>query len=201
MYKLTYSPASPYVRKVMLAAYSIKINHEIDLVSSENKFFQDFKSKNPLSKIPILMTPNGDYLFDSRVIIDYFNRLEGSLIPLEGKERDIVMTKCALTEGIIDAALLFVYSNRYAGDSKPSKIWQELQISKIKHSLMSLNLNVSNWEILSKVNASHIGLIVALDYLNFRNIFNWEKDMKHLLEWHEKSKLVVPGYVETLPKD
>ena len=111
MYKLTYSPASPYVRKVMLAAYSIKINHEIDLVSSENKFFQDFKSKNPLSKIPILMKPNGDYLFDSRVIIDYFNRLEGSLIPIEGKERDIVMTKCALTEGIIDAALLYVYSN------------------------------------------------------------------------------------------
>ena len=50
MYKLTYSPASPYVRKVMLAAYSIKINHEIDLVSSENKFFQDFKSKNPTER-------------------------------------------------------------------------------------------------------------------------------------------------------
>ena len=173
MYKLTFSPVSPYVRKVRLASYLIKINHEIDLVSSENKFFNDLKSNNPLSKIPILMKPDGNCLFDSRVIIDYFNRLKGLLIPEKEIERDIVLTRCALTEGIIDAALLYVYSNRYTGDVKPSKIWQELQIGKIKNSISFLNRDISNWNLSTKVNASHIGLIVALDYLNFRNVFNF----------------------------
>ena len=129
MYQLTFSPISPYVRKVRLASCLIGISEEIELVNPQNNIFQVIKSKNPLAKIPVLIKKNGDYLFDSRVIIDFFNRQKGILIP--EKERDLVLTRCALSEGIIDAALLFVYSNRYAGDSKPSKIWQELQISKI----------------------------------------------------------------------
>ena len=201
MYRLTFSSASPYVRKVRLASYLVKINHQIELVSAENKFFEDIKSNNPLGKIPVLMKPNGDCLFDSRVIIDYFNRLNGCLVPVKDKEREHVLTRCALTEGIIDAALLFVYSNRYAGDSKPSKMWQDLQIGKIKNSLLFINEDISNWDLLSKINASHIGLIVALDYLTFRNVYNWEKGMKNLLDWHSKTKLELPGYVDTFPKD
>ena len=147
------------------------------------------------------MKPNGHCLFDSRVIIDYFNRLKSSLIPEEDIKRDIVLTRCALAEGIIDAALLYVYSNRYAGGSEPSKIWQDLQIDKIKNSISFLNGDISNWNLSNKPNASHIGLMVALDYLNFRNVFNWQKDMKNLLDWHKKTKLLLPGYDETFPKD
>ena len=128
MYRLTFSSASPYVRKVRLAAYLVKINDQIELVSAENKSFEDIKSNNPLGKIPVLMKPNGDCLFDSRVIIDYFNRLQGCLVPEKDKDRELVLTRCAMTEGIIDAALLFVYSNRYAGDSKDPKVYQKWKL-------------------------------------------------------------------------
>ena len=147
-------------------------NNRTMLVVHHPILVQEIKSKNPLAKIPVLIKENGDYLFDSRVIIDFFNRKKGLLIP--EKERDLVLTSCALSEGMIDAGLLFVYSTRYAGDKEPSKVWQELQLSKIKNSLTFLNKDISNWNFQKKMNASHIGLIVALDYLDLK----WEKELR-----------------------
>ena len=199
MYKLTFSPISPYVRKVRLASYLVGISDQIDLVNGQSDIFEEIKSKNPLAKIPVLIKENGDYLFDSRVIIDFFNRKKSILIP--EKERDLVLTRCALSEGIIDAALLFVYSTRYAGGKDPSKVWQELQLGKIKNSLNFLNQNISNWKYQNNLNASHIGLIVALDYLTFRKIFQWQNNLNNLIDWHENIKKELPGYIETFPKD
>ena len=199
MYKLTFSPISPYVRKVRLASYLVGISDQIDLVNGQSDIFEEIKSKNPLAKIPVLIKENGDYLFDSRVIIDFFNRKKSILIP--EKERDLVLTRCALSEGIIDAALLFVYSTRYAGGKDPSKVWQELQLGKIKNSLNFLNQNISNWKYQNNLNASHIGLIVALDYLTFRKIFQWQNNLNNLIDWHENIKKELPGYIETFQKD
>lgn len=199
MYKLTFSPISPYVRKVRLASYLVGISDQIDLVNAQSDIFEEIKSKNPLAKIPVLIKENGDYLFDSRVIIDFFNRKKSILIP--EKERDLVLTRCALSEGIIDAALLFVYSTRYAGGKDPSKVWQELQLGKIKNSLNFLNQDISNWKCQNNLNASHIGLIVALDYLTFRKIFQWQNNLNNLIDWHENIKKELPGYIETFPKD
>ena len=142
MYKLTFSPISPYVRKVRLASYLVGISDQIALVNAQSDIFEEIKSKNPLAKIPVLIKENGDYLFDSRVIIDFFNRKKSILIP--EKERDLVLTRCSLSEGIIDAALLFVYSIRYAGGKEPSEVWQQLQLNKIKTSLTFLNKNISS---------------------------------------------------------
>ena len=199
MYKLTFSPISPYVRKVRLASYLVGISDQIDLVNAQSDIFEEIKSKNPLAKIPVLIKENRDYLFDSRVIIDFFNRKKSILIP--EKERDLVLTRCALSEGIIDAALLFVYSTRYAGGKDPSKVWQELQLGKIKNSLNFLNQDISNWKCQNNLNASHVGLIVALDYLTFRKIFQWQNNLNNLIDWHENIKKELPGYIETFPKD
>ena len=199
MYQLTFSPVSPYVRKVRLASYLSEITDQIDLVSPKSKVFEEIKSKNPLAKIPVLIKENGDYLFDSRVIIDFFNRQNGLLIPEQ--ERDLILTRSALSEGIMDAALLFVYSSRYSGGKEPSKVWQELQLSKIKNSLTFFNRDILNWNFQTKFNVSHIGLIVALDYLDFRNVFQWKNDLKNLLDWHGKIKDELPGYIDTFPKD
>ena len=43
-------------------------------MNAQSDIFEEIKSKNPLAKIPVLIKENGDYLFDSRVIIDFFNR-------------------------------------------------------------------------------------------------------------------------------
>ena len=200
MYKLTYSPASPYVRKVRLSVYLCGLNDQIELLNPDHEIHIKMKSNNPLGKIPVLMTPNNQYVFDSRVIIELLNDVSGKLYPSDDNKK-IVLTNAALAEGLIDASLLYVYSIRYAGDQKPSEVWQNFQLTKIENTLDYLDKNVLNNFDPSNIFISHIGLIVALDYLNFRKICDWKMKTKNLDSWHKKVSDSLPGYQETFPKD
>ena len=200
MYKLTYSPTSPYVRKVRLAGYLCGLNDQIELLNPDHEIHIKMKSNNPLGKIPVLMTPNNQYVFDSRVIIELLNDVSGKLYPTDDNKK-IVLTNAALAEGLIDASLLYVYSIRYAGNQKPSEVWQNFQLTKIENTLDYLDKNVFNKFDPSNLFISHLGLIVALDYLNFRKIYDWKINSKNLDVWHKKVKGLLPGYKETFPKD
>ena len=200
MYKLTYSPASPYVRKVRLAGYLSGLNDQIELLNPDHEIHIKMKSNNPLGKIPVLMTPNNQYVFDSRVIIELLNDVSGKLYPTDDNKK-IVLTNAALAEGLIDASLLYVYSIRYAGNRKPSEVWQNFQLTKIENTLDYLDKNVFNNFEPSNLFISHIGLMVALDYLNFRKICDWKMKTKNLDSWHKKVSISLPGYQETFPKD
>ena len=200
MYKLTYSPASPYVRKVRLAGYLSGLNDQIELLNPDHETHIKMKSKNSLGKIPVLMTPNNQYIFDSRVIVELLNDTSGKLYPNDDNKK-IILTNAALAEGLVDASLLYVYSIRYAGDQKPSEVWQKLQLTKIENTIDYLDANVLNDFNSSNLFISHIGLIVALDYLNFRKIYDWELKTKNLDAWHKQVSASLPGYKETYPKD
>ena len=200
MYKLTYSPASPYVRKVRLAGYLSGLNDQIELLNPNHEIHIKMKSNNPLGKIPVLMPPNNQYVFDSRVIIELLNDVSGKLYPTDDNKK-IVLTNAALAEGLIDASLLYVYSIRYAGDQKPSEVWQNFQLTKIENTLDYLDKNVLNNFNPSNLFISHIGLIVALDYLNFRKICDWKMKTKNLDSWHKIVSDSLPGYQETFPID
>ena len=153
-----------------------------------------------MGKIPVLMTPNNQYIFDSRVIVELLNDTSGKLYPNDDNKK-IILTNAALAEGLIDASLLYVYSIRYAGDQKPSEVWQKLQLTKIENTIDYLDTNVLNDFNPSNLFISHIGLIVALDYLNFRKIYDWELKTKNLDAWHKQVSASLPGYKETYPKD
>ena len=90
MLKLTFSPASPYVRKALLSAYRAGIQDDIELVDAGTVSDKLLRSKNPLGKIPVLQKDDGDFLFDSRVIVEHLNILGGGLIPEYGAERDVI---------------------------------------------------------------------------------------------------------------
>ena len=200
MYKLTFSPASPYVRKVLLSAYRAGIEKQIELVTPDSQDDSLLRSQNPLGKIPVLQKPDGSFLFDSRVIIDYFNRLGGGLIPMDGPERDIVLSRSAMAEGLIDASLLVVYSDRYSGGEVPSKVWLELQLGKIDTTLDFLEKDILNWSNPSGFDAANIGLGSALAYMSFRNVREWKTDRPKLQKWFDNVASNLPGFPETIPK-
>jgi glutathione S-transferase len=101
MYKLSFSPASPYVRKVRMAAFKAGMDKKLELITANTQDEKDdIRNLNPLGKIPIVTKPDGSSLFDSRVIIDHFNRVGGGLIPDNGDDRDTVLTRAALVEGL-----------------------------------------------------------------------------------------------------
>ena len=183
-----------------MAAFAAGLDARIELVTEDNKDENELiRSQNPLGKIPILKKPDGDCLFDSRVIIDHFNREGGGLIPKSGKQRDIILTRSALAEGLIDASLLVVYSQRYAGGETPSKTWLDLQIGKIDSTLDFLETDLVNWSSPSGFNAANIGLGVALGYLTFRNVRDWNTKRPFLKKWYNNVALKLPGFNDTVP--
>ena len=200
MFKLTFSPASPYVRKVILSAYRAGIQDELELVEAGSESDSLLRSQNPLGKIPVLQKPDGDFLFDSRVIVEHISKLGGGLIPENGSEKDLVLTRSALAEGLTDASLLVVYSERYSGGETPSKLWLDLQLGKINRTLDFLETDIINWSNPVGFDAANIALATALDYMSFRNVSNWRINRSKISQWFDVVSLKLPGFAKTAPK-
>ncbi len=200
MYKLSFSPASPYVRKVRMAAFKAGMDKKLELTTANTQDEKDdIRNLNPLGKIPIVTKPDGSSLFDSRVIIDHFNRVGGGLIPDNGDDRDTVLTRAALVEGLIDASLLIVYSDRYAGGETPSKVWADLQKGKIDRTLDFLENDLTNWTNPIGFDLANIGLVTALGYLTFREVRDWKTNRPKIQEWYQNIGSNLPGFDETKP--
>jgi glutathione S-transferase len=200
MYKLSFSPASPYVRKVRMAAFKAGMDKKLELITANTQDEKDdIRNLNPLGKIPIVTKPDGSSLFDSRVIIDHFNRVGGGLIPDNGDDRDTVLTRAALVEGLIDASLLIVYSDRYAGGETPSKVWADLQKGKIDRTLDFLENDLTNWTNPIGFDLANIGLVTALGYLTFREVRDWKTNRPKIQEWYQNIGSNLPGFDETKP--
>ena len=200
MFKLTFSPASPYVRKVILSAYRAGIQDELELVEAGSESDSLLRSQNPLGKIPVLQKPDGDFLFDSRVIVEHISKLGGGLIPENGSEKDLILTRSALAEGLTDASLLVVYSERYSGGETPSKLWLDLQLGKINRTLDFLETDIINWANPVGFDAANIALATALDYMSFRNVTNWRIKRSKISQWFDVVSLKLPGFAKTTPK-
>ena len=200
MFKLTFSPASPYVRKVILSAYRAGIQDELELVEAGSESDSLLRSQNPLGKIPVLQKPDGDFLFDSRVIVEHISKLGGGLIPENGSEKELILTRSALAEGLTDASLLVVYSERYSGDETPSKLWLDLQLGKINRTLDFLETDIINWSNPVGFDAANIALATALDYMSFRNVTNWRINRSKISQWFDVVSLKLPGFAKTTPK-
>ena len=200
MFKLTFSPASPYVRKVILSAYRAGIQDELELVEAGSESDTLLRSQNPLGKIPVLQKPDGDFLFDSRVIVEHISKLGGGLIPENGSEKELILTRSALAEGLTDASLLVVYSERYSGGETPSKLWLDLQLGKIDRTLDFLETNIINWSNPVGFDAANISLATALDYISFRSVRDWRLNRPKISQWFDIVSLKLPGFVNTAPK-
>ncbi|MFA6205112.1 MAG: glutathione S-transferase N-terminal domain-containing protein, partial [Methylocystis sp.] len=109
---LRYSPASPYARKIRIAAELLGLSERIEIAAADAADPADsLRLQNPLGKIPTLVLEDGSALYDSRVIAEYLDHLAGGgrIIPTEPTARFAALRLQALGDGINDAALLIRY--------------------------------------------------------------------------------------------
>ena len=101
--KLTFSPASPFARKVRIAAIELGLIDKIELVPAAvapGTANEEYQRISPLKKLPVLILGNGDVILDSYVIVEYLNELAGgSLIPDYGPTRWKVKSDHSLHAG------------------------------------------------------------------------------------------------------
>lgn len=112
MMKLHWSPRSPFVRKVMVAAHELGLAERIEMlrtVVAMVKPARELLPENPLGKIPTLVLPDGTILYDSLVIIEYLDSLAGGgrLIPTDGRARFTELRRHALADGFLDMLILW----------------------------------------------------------------------------------------------
>ena len=89
--KLYYTPTSPFVRKVLIAAHEVDLADRIEttlLRPSPMTPSPELSQQNPLSKIPALILDDGRALYDSAVICEYLSSIGARpLFPERGDAR------------------------------------------------------------------------------------------------------------------
>ena len=195
------SPSSPFGRKVKIAGHVLGLCDElvevpINTLDPESGICD----VNPLGKIPAL-EDNGSTLYDSRVILEYLDHKAGGgkIIPAAGSVRFDVLRRAALTDGILDAAVLVVYETRMRPEDKYVDTYVARQREKIVRGLKGVVATTASYRSGAMPDVGEIGLACVLDYLDFRQQVNWRDHSPNLAGWLDDFTAVVPGYEGSRP--
>lgn len=202
MMTLLSHPFSPYGRKVKIAVALKGLRERIETVTVDTNPLEnpEITRANPLAKIPALIIDGNTALFDSHVICEYLDSLAPApvLFPKGGVERMRTLTLAALSDGILDAALLLVYEKRFRPEEKWHPPWQARQQGKIDRAIGFLEGNSPAWK--ETPDYGHLTLACALGYLDFRHEGKWRAGHPGLVAWLDRFAKAVPAFEETRPK-
>lgn len=168
--QLIYAAASPFARKVRVLAHETGLLARIELLDTTVlpiTLNEQVNARNPLGKIPVLLTDDGEALYDSRVICEYLDTLhDGPRLLPQDDARWSVLRLAALADGLMDAALLA----RYERSVRPAELqwpaWLDGQLGKVKRALTDLERQADSLH--GPVSLAQIGVACALGYLDFR---------------------------------
>jgi glutathione S-transferase len=199
--QLRSSPSSPFGRKVKMATYILGFDDQVTPVLTDTLDPNDSICEvNPLGKIPAL-EDNGTTYYDSRVIMEYLDAKAGGgkLIPASGAARYEALTRAALMDGILEAAILVIYERRMRPEDKYVESVVERQRGKIIRGLEAIAAENPSYSNGAMPDIGEIGLACVLDYLDFRKQVNWRDHAPNLASWLANFAAAVPGYEDSMP--
>ena len=184
--KLHWSPRSPFVRKVMIVAHERGLADRmvcVRTVAATSKPHAELMKDNPLSKIPSLVLDDGTVIYDSPVISEHLDALDGDpkLFPREPKARLDALRRQALGDGFLDLLVLLRDERMRA---QPSEA--HMASAAVRKAAVLKNLETDAPALASApFGIGHIAIGCALSYLDFRYADeDWRKDHPRLADWH-----------------
>jgi len=201
--KLFYAPQSPFARKVRAAAIELGLDSRLELEYAEvvpGRPNAAFESRNPLRKIPALLTDQGETIFDSTVICEYLDALAGGgiLIPRDPSRRWRVLTNHALAQGMCDSVILIRYETWLRPAESRWPVWLDEQWSKINSGLAWFNGNLE--ELSKPIDLAHLALGSLLGYVDFRwPDRGWRTQYPDVGAWFAELELR-PSFARTKPE-
>jgi glutathione S-transferase len=184
--RLHWSPRSPFVRKVMVAAHELGLAERIERQRSVVAMAAPnaaVMADNPLGKIPTLLLEDGTVLYDSLVICEYLDGLAGgpTLFPPAGPARWTELRRHALANGLLDVLILWRHE-RERGTPTPALL--DAFALKTHRVLDALEGEVA--EVAAAplgIGAITIGVLGG--YLDFRFAdLGWREGRPALAAWH-----------------
>jgi glutathione S-transferase len=194
--KLYYSPASPFVRKVVAVA----MHHGIELnrvPTNPHESPAELLADNPLSKVPCLVTDDGIALPDSPLICEYLDHMGGGekLLPDHGAPRWNVLRVVALADGIMDAAVA-----RRGASALPQDEGRQKSDARAKAAIDRALGVLEGEDAEAPLTLGAVGVVCALGYLDFRfGHEDWRGSHPRLAAWYEKH-MQMPIFAETAPR-
>ena len=188
--KLTFSPASPFARKVRIAAIETGLIDRIEFTTATvapGQANEEYSKITPLKKLPVLILDNGEVILDSYVIVEYLDELAGGgkLIPASGASRWKVKTDHSMLQGMLDSMLLC----RYEKMVRPEGLrWSDWHKDHWNRAWAGMARFENRHDVLSgPFNIAQIGLVCVLGYADFRFIeCGWRKAYPNLDAFHER---------------
>ncbi|MGE0745135.1 MAG: glutathione S-transferase family protein [Rhodospirillales bacterium] len=184
--KLRYSPSSPFVRKVVVAAMEMGLDARIERVATNPMKREDRQgSPNPLGKVPCLETDDGLVLYDSPVIIEYLDSLHGGqkLIPGSGDARWNALRRQALGDGIIENTVL-AFIETLRKPERRSEAWIAHNKAAAMRAVDALELEADT--LAGPADVGRLTLAVALDFIDQHNAdSDWRSTHPRLGAWFD----------------
>jgi glutathione S-transferase len=201
--KLIGSLTSPYVRKVRVVAAEKRIELPLQ-VESTAAADSPVNAFNPLGKVPVLVLEDGSTLFDSRVIVEFLDHASpiSRLIPADHRERIEVRRWEALSDGVVDAAVLArAETLRPMHERSPG--WTERQMGKVVRGLAELDRELGSkpWCAGNGYSLADVALGCALGWLEFRMPhLDWKQTHGNLAR-HFAKLSERPSFTESTPRE
>lgn len=185
--KLLYQTHSPYARKALVFAYeadvatALKVVHQETSPTAKNP---EVFASNPLGKVPVLLRPNGDAIFDSDVICAYLDTLHAGprLIPQEGEARWRALRLQAAAQGLCDAGIAL----RWETVRRPAELryapLRDGYTEKLRTTYEWLEKEIDGNE---PVHVGHIAVATALSWIAFRDLPDFRDGHPRLVEWFD----------------
>ncbi|HKH32706.1 MAG TPA: glutathione S-transferase family protein [Beijerinckiaceae bacterium] len=197
MLVLRSSGASPFVRKVRIAADLLGFTDRIRVVEADTlNPAPDLLGQNPLGKIPTLVLETGEALYDSRVILEYLDALAGGgkIIP-PGWSRFEALRLQALADGIMDSGVLQMYEIRWRPEEHRVQKWVDHQKAKVERALAIAEASHAKAGV--PLDVGSIALACALGYLDLRFEGRWRQSHPRLVAWLDDFAKRVPAFEKT----
>jgi glutathione S-transferase len=190
------SLTSPFGRKVQVAARHLGLIDRIELVPADTLDPNDpLRHDNPLGKMPVMILDDGRRIYDSRVILEHLDHVDGGgrILPVDWDARLACLTLQALGDGILDASLLVLYEE-CRPEAERSADWLERQRGRIRRGLAALDHAPPSLT----VDAGTITVACMLNQLDRRKPLEWRDRHQALLEWFFAFQEATPAFTATV---
>jgi glutathione S-transferase len=188
--KLTFSPASPFARKVRISAIELGLIDKIEFLPTTvvpGQANDEYSRINPLKKLPALILDNGEVIIDSYVIVEYLDELAGGgkLIPASGPNRWKVKSDHSLLQGMLDSMLLCRYERMVRPQGLQWQAWADDHWNRAWGGMARFDKQA---DVLSRpLDVVQIALTCVLGYADFRFAdCGWRKAFPNLDAFHER---------------
>jgi glutathione S-transferase len=160
---------SPFVRRVAIWLGLQGRTCERRAVDLFGADFEAFRARNPLARVPVLTTPDGD-LLETSAIIDYLETTadeDARLIPASGAARITCLQQMGLANGIAEKGVAFVYETERRPAETQWSGWIERVTIQVDAGLAALEAACPSegWFGGDRPNGADASAVSAIDFL------------------------------------